>query len=174
MRQTLRGGYAPDRQRPDRHADGGRVIARNPWYKPERALRPAGRVLSEEGVGLRATPFNPYLSFAPSAWVLPLKFDGGGYVAGGKMMFDSQGNLWVSDNFTVGYQGQDTFWQGHITKFAPNGRPLSPITTGFAGGGMHGGTFGLAIDANDNVWADSYQGGLSISLFDKLGKPLSG
>ena len=105
--------------------------------------------------------------------MLPLKFDGGGYVAGGKMMFDSQGNLWVPDNFTVGYQGQDTFWQGHITKFAPNGRPLSPITTGFAGGGMHGGTFGLAIDANDNVWADSYQGGMSISVFDKDGKPLT-
>jgi hypothetical protein len=29
-------------------------------------------------------PFMPYLSFPPSAWVLPLKFDGGGYRAGGK------------------------------------------------------------------------------------------
>jgi hypothetical protein len=23
----------------------------------------------------------------------------------------SQGNLWVGDNFTVGWQAQDTFWQ---------------------------------------------------------------
>src|ERR1700740_2260150 len=38
----------------------------------------------------------PYLNTAPSAWVLPLKFDGGGYRAGGKAMFDSEGNLWVS------------------------------------------------------------------------------
>lgn len=106
-------------------------IARYPWYKPERLFALLDGFYPKKGLGLRATPFNPYLSFAPSAWVLPLKFDGGGYVAGGKMMFDSQGNLWVSDNFTVGYQGQDTFWQGHITKFAPNGRPLSPITTGF-------------------------------------------
>jgi hypothetical protein len=55
---------------------------------------------------MRAVPFMPYLSFAPSAWVFPLKFDGGGYCAGGKAMFDSEGNLWVGDNFTVGFQGR--------------------------------------------------------------------
>jgi polyphosphate kinase 2 (PPK2 family) len=48
-------------------------------------------------------------------------------------MFDSEGNLWVGDNFTIGWQGQDTLWQGNASKFAPNGTPLSPITTGFAG-----------------------------------------
>jgi streptogramin lyase len=106
--------------------------------------------------------------------VLPLKFDGGGYRAGGKAMFDSEGNLWVSDNFTVGWQGQDLpeFWQGHVTKFAPNGKPLSPITTGFSGGGMAGGTFGAAIDANDNGWFTSYSA-KSITVFDKNGKPLT-
>ena len=62
-------------------------------------------------------------------------------------MFDSEGNLWVGDNFTVGWQGQDALWQGNATKFAPNGMPLSPITTGFTGGGMQGGTFGAAVDA---------------------------
>ena len=121
---------------------------------------------------MRAVPFMPYLSFPPSAWVLPLKFDGGGYRAGGKAMFDSEGNLWVGDNFTVGWQGQDTLWQGNATKFAPNGKPLSPITTGFAGGGMQGGTFGAAVDANDNAWLTSY-GGKSIAVFDKNGKPLT-
>ena len=54
----------------------------------------------------------------------------------------------------------------------PNGKPLSPITTGFAGGGMQGGTFGAAVDANDNAWLTSY-GGKSISVFDKNGKPLT-
>ena len=104
--------------------------------------------------------------------MLPLKFDGGGYRAGGKAMFDSEGNLWVGDNFTVGWQGQDTLWQGNATKFAPNGKPLSPITTGFAGGGMQGGTFGAAVDAKDNAWLTSY-GGKSIAVFDKNGKPLT-
>ena len=121
---------------------------------------------------MRAVPFMPYLRFAPSAWVLPLKFDGGGFRAGGKAMFDSEGNLWVGDNWTVGWQGQDSLWQGNVTKFAPNGRPLSPITTGFTGGGMQGGTFGAAVDTNDNVWFSNY-GGKSIAVFDKNGKPLT-
>ena len=87
-------------------------------------------------------------------------------------MFDSQGNLWVPDNFTVGWQGQDSLWEGHATKFAPNGQPLSPITTGFAGGGMEGGTFGTAVDAHDNAWFTNY-GSRSITVFDKDGKPLT-
>jgi hypothetical protein len=121
---------------------------------------------------LRAVPFMPYLKLVPSAWVLPLKFDGAGYRAGGKAMFDSEGNLWIGDNFTVGWQGQDSLWQGHATEFAPNGRPISPITTGFTGGGMEGGTFGAAVDANDNAWLTSY-GSKSITVFDKNGKPLT-
>jgi hypothetical protein len=87
-------------------------------------------------------------------------------------MFDSEGNLWVGDNFTIGWQAADTLWQGNATKFAPNGHPLSPITTGFAGGGMQGGTFGAAVDAKDNAWLTSY-GGKSIAIFDKNGKPLT-
>jgi streptogramin lyase len=87
-------------------------------------------------------------------------------------MFDSEGNLWVGDNFAVGWQGQDALWQGNATKFAPNGKPLSPITTGFTGGGMEGGTFGAAVDAQDNAWFTTY-GGHSIAVFDKNGKPLT-
>jgi hypothetical protein len=117
------------------------------------------------GKTMRAVQFMPYLNFPPSAWVLPLKFDGGGYRAGGKAMFDSEGNLWVGDNFTIGWQARDSLWQGNATKFAPNGRPLSPMTTGFAGGGMQGGTFGAAVDAQDNAWLASY-GGKSIAVFD--------
>ncbi len=148
-------------------------IARYPWYQPERLFVLLGELYPvPAGKTMRAVPFMPYLSFPPSAWVLPLKFDGGGYRAGGKAMFDSEGNLWVGDNFTVGWQGQDTLWQGNATKFAPNGHPISPITTGFAGGGMRGGTFGAAVDAHDNAWLASY-GGKSIAVFDKSGRPLT-
>ena len=148
-------------------------IARYPWYQPERLFVLLGELYPvRAGRTMRAVPFMPYLSFPPSAWVLPLKFDGGGYRAGGKAMFDSQGNLWVGDNFTVGWQGQDTLWQGNATKFDPNGHPQSPITTGFAGGGMQGGTFGAAVDEKDNAWLASY-GGKSIAVFDKNGKPLT-
>jgi hypothetical protein len=120
-------------------------IARYPWYQPGRlfalldAFYPVPPVKMDgqpKPPNMRAVPFMPYLIWEPSAWVLPLKFDGGGYRAGGKAMFDSEGNLWVGDNFTVGWQGQDSLWQGNATKFDPNGKPLSPITTGFTGGGI--------------------------------------
>lgn len=147
-------------------------IARNPWYRPERIFSLLDLYPVPPGKTMRAVPYMPYLNFPPSAWVLPLKLDGGGYRAGGKAMFDSEGNLWVGDNFTVGWQARDALWQGNATKFDPNGKPLSPITTGFAGGGMQGGTFGAAVDAKDNAWLASY-GGKSISVFDKTGKPLT-
>jgi hypothetical protein len=148
-------------------------IARYPWYQTERLFALLDEFYAvPEGKNLRAVPFMPYLSVPPSAWVLPLKFDGGGYRAGGKAMFDSEGNLWVGDNFTIGWQGRDALWQGNATKFAPNGRPLSPITTGYFGGGMQGGTFGAAVDTKDNAWLSSY-GGKSIAVFDKNGKPLT-
>jgi len=148
-------------------------LARYPWYKPQRLFN----LLDEfypipNGKNLRPVPYMPYLNWAPSAWVLPLKFDGGGYRAGGKAMFDSEGNLWVGDNFTVGWQGQDSLWEGHATKFAPNGRPISPNITGFTGGGMEGGTFGAAVDAKDDAWFTTY-GSKAIAVFDKNGKPLT-
>jgi len=148
-------------------------IALNPWHQPGKIydlLRLFYQV--SPSTHMLAVPYMPYLNWQPSAWVLPLKFDGGGYLAGGKAMFDSEGNLWVGDNFTVGWQGQDSLWQGHATKFAPNGTPLSPITTGFTGGGMEGGTFGAAVDAKDNAWFTTY-GSKTIAVFDKNGKPLT-
>ena len=148
-------------------------IARNPWYRPKElyALLDSFYPIPQ-GKNLRPVPYMPYLNWVPSAWVLPLKFDGGGYRAGGKGGFDSEGNFWVGDNFSVGWQGQDSLWEGHATKFAPDGKPLSPITTGFIGGGMEGGTFGAAIDAKDNAWFTTY-GSKAIVVFDKNGKPLT-
>ena len=110
-----------------------------------------------QGKHLRATPFMPYLSFAPGAWVLPLKFAGGGYAGGAKVMFDSEGNAWSGANFIVGGQGQDALWDGNMSEFAPNGQPLSPMTFGFTGGGLLGPGFGTAIDANDRVWIDKHE-----------------
>jgi len=46
------------------------------------------------------------------------------------------------------------------------------MTSGFTGGGLQGVGFGMAIDADDNVWATTY-GGRSIVKFDNSGKPLS-
>ncbi len=148
-------------------------IAHNMAYQPERiyALLDAFYPVPQ-GKHMRATPFLPYLNFVPGAWVLPLKFSGGGNAGGAKVMFDSEGNAWSGDNFLVGWQGHDDLWNGNLSKFAPDGRPLSPMTTGFTGGGLLGPGFGTAIDANDRVWVDNTSG-QTISLFDKSGKPLS-
>jgi streptogramin lyase len=149
------------------------AITRNPGYHADKlfALLDAFYPVPK-GKLMRATPYMPYLTFAPSAWVLPLKFTGGGYSGGGKLMFDSQGNVWVGNNFLVGAQNQSTLWSGNVSKFAPNGKALSPITTGFTGGGVLGVGFGLAIDAHDNAWPDSYAG-QAITQFSPSGKPIS-
>jgi len=150
-------------------------IARYPWYKPEvlfgllNYLYPVPQGKS----GMRPTPFMPYLTFAPSAWVLPLRFAGGGFYAGGKLMFDKEGNVWTADNFQVGAQAQDTVWAGGISKFSPNGTPLSPAFTGFTGGGLQGPGFGLTIAPDGKVWVASFAGSQTISVFDSSGKPLS-
>ena len=148
-------------------------VAHDMAYKPERVFA----LLDEfypvpTGKTLRSTPFMPYLSFAPSAWVLPLKFTGGGLSAPGKIMFDGEGNAWTGVNFIVGSQASDDLWDGNLSKFAPNGKPLSPATTGFHGGGIEGPGFGTAVDADGKVWVTS-TGSKTISLFDRNGKPLS-
>jgi len=128
------------------------AIARNPAHQADKVFALLDTFYPVPmGKKMRATPYMPYLTFAPSAWVFPLKFAGGGVSGGGKLMFDSQGNVWVGNNFVVGAQNQSILWNGNLSKFAPNGKPLSPITTGFSGGGLSGVGFGLTIDAQDNV-----------------------
>src|SRR5208283_5222659 len=122
----------------------------------------------------RPVPFIPYLSFAPSAWTLSLVYAGGGLNSPGGMAIDGEGNLWAADNFLVG--AQSTIYHdfgGGVTKLAPDGKPLSPMTVGYRGGGIDGPGFGIAVSADDKVWASSL-GGQTISVFDRnTGKPLS-
>jgi hypothetical protein len=165
----------PDGKAPADTLAAAEAIARAPWHNPEKvfALLESFYPVADRKTELRDTPFMPYLSFAPSAWVLPLKFSGGGLSGAGKLMFDSEGNAWVVDNFMPGAQNQDFFWRGHLSKFAPDGKALSPAITGFTGGGLLGPGFGLAIDADENIWTSSFAGNWTISKFDKTGKPLS-
>jgi streptogramin lyase len=151
-------------------------VAFNPWHQPDKLFALLDYFYPmpafSPGKLLRPTPFMPYLNFVPSAWIFPLRFDGGGLSAPGKLMFDSQGNVWLANNFIVGAQNQDAAWTGTLTKFAPNGKPLSPSPLGFTGGGLAGPGFGLTIDAHDNAWVDSFTG-RNITKFDNSGKPLS-
>ena len=152
-------------------------VAFSPWHQPDKifALLNEFYPLPKPGIPgklFRDTPYLPYLTFAPSAFVFPLKFTGGGVSGGGKLMIDSQGNAWVADNFTVGAQNQDASWTGGLSEFAPNGKALSPAPLGFRGGGLAGPGFGLTLDAQDNVWVTSFTG-QNISKFDTSGNPIS-
>ena len=122
----------------------------------------------------RPAPFIPYLSFAPSAWTLSLVYAGGGLNSLGGIAIDGEGNMWADDNFLVGTQSTIySNFGGGISKIAPNGKPLSPMTVGYRGGGVDGPGFGIAISVDDKVWATSLAG-KSISAFDRnTGKPLS-
>jgi streptogramin lyase len=161
----------PDSANPADTLAAAQSIARNPAYKPERIFALLDSFYPAPEGKLRATPFMPYLRLAPSAWVLPLKFTGGGLSGPGKLMLDSEGNVWTGDNFLVGFQAVDPYWNGNLSKIAPNGRPLSPMM-GFTGGGILGPGFGTALGADGRVWVTSWTG-KTISVFDRDGKPLS-
>lgn len=150
-------------------------IARNPSNQAQKlfALLDAFYPVPAGG-HWRQVPLIPYLSFAPSAWTLSLVYAGGGLNSPGGMAIDGEGNLWAADNFLVGAQSTifDSFGGG-VTKLAPDGRPFSPMTVGYRGGGIDGPGFGIAIGADDKVWATSLAG-KTISAFDRnTGKPLS-
>jgi len=150
-------------------------VARHPWHRADELFA----LLDEfypvpPGGGWRDVSHIPYLNYAPGAWTLSLAFAGGGLNSLGGIAVDGEGNLWADDNFLVG--AQSTIFEsfgGGLSKLAPDGKPLSPMTTGFRGGGIDGPGFGIAISADDKVWATSLAG-KTISVFDrKTGKPLS-
>jgi len=150
-------------------------IARHPAHQAQQVFElfkelyplPAGELW-------RPVPHIPHLNFAPSAWTLSLVYAGGGLNSLGGIAIDGEGNLWADDNFLVGAQSTIfASFGGGLSKLAPNGIPLSPMTTGFRGGGIDGPGFGIAISADDKVWATSLAG-RNISVFDrKTGAPLS-
>src|SRR5262249_45695396 len=64
------------------------AIARYPWYQPKQLFALVAEFYPISPANhMRKVSFMPYLNFSPSAWVLPLKFDGGGYRAAGGGMF---------------------------------------------------------------------------------------
>jgi streptogramin lyase len=150
-------------------------IARYPWHRAQKLFALLDEFYPVPAGGRwRNVPYIPYLNFAPSAWTLSLVYAGGGLNSLGGIAIDGEGNLWADDNFLVG--SQSTIFAslgGGLSKLAPNGKPLSPMTTGFRGGGIDGPGFGIAISADDKVWATSLPG-KNISVFDrKTGEPLS-
>jgi len=127
-----------------------------------------------DGKRYRDVAFKPYLFYAPSAWTLSLVYAGGGYYAVGGAAIDVEGNFWTNNNWMPG--SQTTIYHqfgGGEGKFAPSGKPLSPMITGFTGGGIDSPGWGIAFSADDKVWVTNLIG-RTISVLDrKTGKALS-
>jgi hypothetical protein len=147
-------------------------IARAPWAAPKELY-----ALFDESYPLpapdarRGAPFTPYLVYAPDDFALSLCFSGGGDYANGRFMFDADGNLWSGQNWLPGSQsGVNKSTGGGVIKFSPNGIPLSPAITGFAGMGIDGVGWGTAV-TKDRVWISSFNG--KILVMDFNGKPVA-
>jgi hypothetical protein len=116
--------------------------------------------------------FTPALAKAPADWTLFIHYTGGGMFEPGALGVDSTGNIWVS-SYT-----DPTNTVGIASKFSPTGKPLLPngvSTTGLTN------SYGLAIDASDNVWIPyekspyAINKGLgAVAVFNSSGQSISG
>ena len=150
---TPQGGEAPADT-----LEAALAIARQPWNRPGEIFGLMDRFYPKpENSPFRPAPFLPYLTYAPSSWALSLRYSGGGLNAPGGIAIDSAGNAWTTNNFMPGAQSSlQSALGGAVSKIAPNGLPLSPMTFGFNGGGLVGGGFGAAI-RNDTLWVGNVQ-----------------
>lgn len=125
------------------------------------ARDPANQVQPIYEQSQAAGAYQPALDNVPDAWTLAVKVNDTGNVdmmfAGpGNIAFDRYGRAWIPNNVVQG-QPYSCTWAMLLD---PAGRPavdadkhlLSPIT----GGGIIGGGFGAAIDANDHVWLGNF------------------
>ncbi len=150
------------------------AIALHPWNAPAKLFALVDHFYPpRQGPGSGAVPFRPYLLFAPGTWTIALRYAGGGLAGLGGIGIDAEGNAWAANNQMAG--SQSTMFGGiggTLSELAPNGRPISPMTTGYTGGGVDFPGWGLTIAGDGKVWVTSI-GGKTISVFDRTGKPLS-
>ncbi len=150
------------------------AIALHPWNEPAKLFALLNDFYpAPHGPSSRATPFRPYLLYAPGTWTIALVYAGGGLAGLGGIAIDSEGNAWAANNQMAGSQS-NMFegFGGTISELAPNGHSISPMTTGYTGGGVDFPGWGLTIADDGKVWVTSIES-KTISVFDKSGKPLS-
>ena len=113
------------------------------------ARNPASNVAAIYTLAATNAVFQSALSSAPPDWMLYATLTGGG-IDGNQVTaiaVDSGGNVWVS---TYGVSAPTAY----IAKFSPNGTPAA--ANGFSGNGINE-VYGMALDANDNLWIANEQ-----------------
>jgi streptogramin lyase len=136
---------------------------------------PGENVAAIYGYSNASSTFTPALTAAPADWTLFISYTGGGMALPSSLGVDSTGNIWVASyGNTVG--GGPPI--GAVSEFTPTGSPVFP--NGISGDGLSE-CYGLAIDAQNNVWVTNQQSpttlnsGLgSASVFNSSGQPVSG
>ena len=166
----------------------------NPSFRPWRTSPniPWSNVAGLFDLSLRNEVYAPALATTqpPDAWTLFLKFTGGFYSrqnaknllnGPGNFAIDSEGFLWVNDNYTPIEPSKPACPGKRVVKFYPWGEnfPGSP----YFGGGVSGSGFGISIAPDGNIWVGNFGfNGLgcpltpsanSVSLFRPDGEPLS-
>lgn len=120
------------------------------------ALNPASKVRRIFRLRKLRT-YRPRLESAPGSWVLALKHTDAEWDGPGRMAFDSEGNIWVTNNF----QPPGIEAGPYTVALDPTGRPRTggPFNNGsLSGGGILGNWWGIAIDRRDRVWLSNFTG----------------
>ena len=129
---------------------------------------PGSNVAAVFNAGGSQGPFQPVLSTQPNDWTMSITYGGGGLNTPGGVAIDSDGNVYVANNFG-----------GVVSEFSPTGVPVR--ATGIPGAGLDQ-SFAIAIDGYDDVWVANYQSVTgagnhhvgSVSEFSPAGAELSG
>lgn len=118
-------------------------------------------------IAQKSNCFNPMLNVAPEAWLLALHFVDGGFSAPGRMAFDGCGNVWNNNNFMPPAGSLPNFPGRQVTVVNNQGEPIlgSPIFSD----AVFGSGYGTAVDACNNGWIGSYEGG-QIAQFNTKGQ----
>ncbi len=104
------------------------------------AHRPAANVATLFALqAIGGAAFQPALSVAPTSYILPIVYTGGGLNDPLSVAVDASGDVWVGNGGS-----------GRRNAFNTAGAPLSP--NGFSDG-LTGNELSLAIDTSGNIWA---------------------
>ena len=123
--------------------------------------------------------FSPALTSAPADWALWINYTGGGMNSPSTLGIDSTGNIWVA-NYCLASSCPTASgsFPSVVSEFSPTGAPVS--ASGYTGGGLAE-SYGLAIDAKNNVWVanagspSSFQCTAgSVTELNSAGQPVSG
>jgi hypothetical protein len=128
------------------------------------AHNPGSNVATLFGLESASSAFQPVLSTAPSDFMLPISYSGGGLNLPGSLAINSVGDVWVANYFG-----------GEASEFSNTGAPASP--SGFPAAALEE-SFGITIDAQDSVWITNESGSTggsgSVTHLSGSGEDLSG